>query len=68
MSARNTIRNSALTVRASSQGLRTNKQVQKHILDKFLEDVGDDFCRVGNLAPWLIESAGVMCNIPGIPN
>lgn len=45
--------------------LKTN---QRNLLDEFLENVRDDFCRVGNFAPWLIESAGVMCNISGIPN
>lgn len=45
-----------------------DKLKKQNILDKLLEDICDDFCRVGNLAPWLVESAGIMCNIPGIPD
>lgn len=41
---------------------------QRHALDKFLEDVGDDLCRVGNFAPRLVENAGVVCNVSGIPD
>ena len=39
-----------------------------HSLDKLLEDIGDEFSGVGDLAARLVEGAGVVCDVPGIPD
>lgn len=57
-----------------SEAAKDRKEVWKrgqklgNILDEFLQDVCDDFCRVGDFAPWLVEDVGVVGDIPGIPN
>lgn len=59
------------TIPEALKGIKYQKkksvQKQGNLLDEFLEDVCDDFCRIGNFAPGLVENVGIVCNIPGIP-
>ena len=59
-----------LNLPASLRGTRPKPKAacDPHSLDKLLEGIGDEFSRVGDLAARLVEGAGVVCDVPGIPD
>jgi hypothetical protein len=59
-----------LNVPANLYGTRPKPKAacDPNSLDKLLEDIGDEFSGMGDLASRLVEGAGVVCDVPCIPN